>query len=110
MAFPPPCSRIQTVYFCSRDPQLSCAHDSMRFFEFPHLIKGTTKEISMNVPLRPCSLLLSVFALALASLAAIPARAAAVTLPVTAVVKKGSPPSIKKEAVQLFESKKPIQV
>src|SRR6266853_863821 len=110
MAFPPPCPRIQTVYFCSRDPQLSCAHDAMRFFEFPHLIKGTTKEISMNVPLRPCSLLLSVFALALASLAAIPARAAEVTLTVTAVAKKGAPPPIKKEDVQVFEGKERVQV
>src|SRR5882724_12554873 len=110
MAFPPPCSRIQTVYFCSRDPQLSCAHDAMRFFEFPHLIKGTTKEISMNVPLRPRSLLLSVFALALASFAAIPARAAEVTLTVTAVAKKGAPPPIKKEDVQVFEGKERVQV
>src|SRR6266404_5077873 len=110
MAFPPPCSRIQTVYFCSRDPQLSCAHDAMRFFTFPHLIKGTTKEISMNVPLRARSLLLSVFVSALASLAAIPARAAAVTLTVTAVGKKGSPPPIKKEDVQVFEGKEHVQV
>src|SRR6266853_5715095 len=91
-------------------PHLPCAHDAMRFFEFPHLIKGTTKEISMNVPLRPCSLLLSVFALALASLAAIPARAAEVTLTVTAVAKKGTPPPIKKEDVQVFEGKERVQV
>jgi len=82
----------------------------MRFFEFPHLIKGTTKEISMNVPLRPRSLLLSVFALALASFAAIPARAAEVTLTVTAVAKKGAPPPIKKEDVQVFEGKERVQV
>jgi VWFA-related protein len=82
----------------------------MRFFTFPHLIKGTTKEISMNVPLRARSLLLSVFVLALASLAAIPARAAAVTLTVTAVGKKGSPPPIKKEDVQVFEGKERVQV
>src|SRR6266436_1369890 len=110
MAFPPPCSRIQTVYSCSRDPQLSCAHDAMRFFEFPHLIKGTTKEISMNVPLRPRSLLLSVFALALASFASVPARAADVTVTVTAVAKKGTPPPIKKDDVQVFQGKERVQV
>ena len=64
----------------------------------------------MNVPLRARSLLLSVFVLALASLAAIPARAAAVTLTVTAVGKKGSPPPIKKEDVQVFEGKERVQV
>src|SRR5258705_9945995 len=110
MACPPPCLRIQTVYFRCRDPQLSCAHDAMRFFEFPHLIKGTTKEISMNVPLRPRSLLLSVVALTLVSLASIPARAAEVTLTVTAVAKKGAPPPIKKEDVQVFEGKERVQV
>jgi VWFA-related protein len=82
----------------------------MRFFLFPHLIKGTTKEISMNVPLRARSLLLSVFALALFSLTSTPARANDVTLTVTAVAKKGSPPPVKKEDVQVFEGKERIQV
>ena len=63
----------------------------------------------MNVPLRARSLLLSVFALALASLAAIPARSAEVTVTVTAVAKKGSPPPIKKEDVQVFEGKERVQ-
>src|SRR6267142_1184901 len=64
----------------------------------------------MNVPLRARSLLLSVFVLAFASLAAIAARAAEVTLTVTAVGKKGPPPPIKKEDVQVFEGKEHVQV
>ncbi len=56
-------------------------------------------------------LLLAAFALIFASLASMPARAAdAVTLTVTAVAKKGSPPSIKKEDVQAFEGKERVQV
>src|ERR1700731_2870780 len=64
----------------------------------------------MNVPLRARSLLLSIFALALASFASVPARAEPVTLTVTAVAKKGSPPPIKKEDVQVFEGKERVQV
>src|SRR6202158_3010775 len=56
-------------------------------------------------------LLLAAFALAFASFASVPARAAdAVTLTVTAVAKKGSPPPIKKEDVQVFEGKERVQV
>ncbi len=56
-------------------------------------------------------LLLAAFALIFASLASMPARAAdAVTLTVTAVAKKGSPPPIKKEDVQVFEGKERVQV
>src|SRR6266478_4361299 len=56
-------------------------------------------------------LLLAAFALIFASLASMPARPAdAVTLTVTAVAKKGSPPSIKKEDVQAFEGKERVQV
>src|SRR5713226_5330199 len=56
-------------------------------------------------------LLLAAFALTLASLASVPVRAAdAVTLTVTAVAKKGSPPPIKKEDVQVFEGKERVQV
>ena len=55
-------------------------------------------------------LLLAAFALAFASFASAPARAAdAVTLTVTAVAKKGSPPPIKKEDVQVFEGKERVQ-
>jgi hypothetical protein len=56
-------------------------------------------------------LLLVAFALTFASLASTPVRAAnAVTLTVTAVAKKGSPPPIKKEDVQVFEGKERVQV
>src|SRR6266849_1219678 len=55
-------------------------------------------------------LLLAAFALTFASLVSIPARAAdSVTLTVTAVAKKGSPPPIKKEDVQVFEGKERVQ-
>ena len=56
-------------------------------------------------------LLLVAFALTFASLASTPVRAGnAVTLTVTAVAKKGSPPPIKKEDVQVFEGKERVQV
>ena len=55
-------------------------------------------------------LLLAVFALTFASLASVPVRAAgAVTLTATAVAKKGSPPPIKKEDIQVFEGKERVQ-
>jgi VWFA-related protein len=55
--------------------------------------------------------LLAAFALTFASLISIPVRAAeAVTLTVTAVAKKGSPPPIKKEDVQVHEGKERVQV
>ena len=56
-------------------------------------------------------LLLAAVALVFASLASIPARAAnSVTLTVTAVAKKDSPPPIKKDDVQVFEGKERVQV
>jgi hypothetical protein len=64
----------------------------------------------MNVHTRPQFLLLSIFALTLASFASPPARASDVTLTVTAVAKKGSPPPVKKDDVQVFEGKERIQV
>ena len=55
-------------------------------------------------------LLLAAFALTFASFASAPARAAdAVTLTVTAVAKKGSPPPIKKDDAQVFEGKERVQ-
>jgi VWFA-related protein len=67
----------------------------------------------MNFPTqfpRPIVLLAACLC-AFGSLAAIPTRAAsnAVTLTVTAVAKKGSPPPIKKEDVQVFEGKERVQ-
>src|SRR5258708_7592293 len=64
----------------------------------------------MKVNIRPRPrLLLAAFALTFASFTSIPVRAAdAVT--VTAVAKKGSPPPIKKEDVQVFEGKERVQV
>ena len=66
--------------------------------------------MKVNIHPRP-QLLLAAFALAFASLASIPVRAAdPATLTVTAVAKKGSPPPIKKEDVQVFEGKERVQV
>jgi len=59
----------------------------------------------MNVPLRPPLSAVICFALALASLAAIPARAAEVTLTVTAVAKKGAPPPIKKKMCRFLKAR-----
>src|SRR6202048_4520003 len=66
----------------------------------------------MKVNIRPRPrMLLAAFALTFGSLTSIPVRAAdAVTLTVTAVTKKGSPPPIKKEDVQVFEGKERVQV
>jgi hypothetical protein len=82
----------------------------MRFFEFAHLIKRE-KEIPMKFYPRPrTQLLLAAFALTFASFATVPARAAeAVTLTVTAVAKKGTPPPIKKDDAQVFEGKERVQ-
>jgi len=65
----------------------------------------------MKLNIRPrVQLLLTTFALVFASLASIPARAAnSVTLTVTAVAKKGTPPPIKKEDMQVFEGKERVQ-
>jgi VWFA-related protein len=66
--------------------------------------------MKFNVRPRP-ELLLAAFALTFASFASIPVHAAdAVTLTVTAAAKKGSPPPIKKEDVQVFEGKERVQV
>src|SRR5258706_8494936 len=66
----------------------------------------------MKVNVRPrLRLLLAAFALTFASSTSIPVRAGdAVPLTVTAVAKKGSPPPIKKEDVQVFEGKERVQV
>jgi hypothetical protein len=65
----------------------------------------------MKVYPRPrTQLLLAAFALTFASFATVPARAAeAVTLTVTAVAKKGTPPPIKKDDAQVFEGKERVQ-
>jgi VWFA-related protein len=66
--------------------------------------------MKVNIRPRPRTLL-AAFALTFASLTSITVRAAdAVTLTVTAVAKKGSPPPIKKEDVQVFEGKERVQV
>src|ERR1700720_2280464 len=66
--------------------------------------------MKVNIRPRPWRLL-AAFALTFASLASRPVRAAdAVTLTITAVAKKGSPPPIKKEDVQVFEGKERVQV
>ena len=66
----------------------------------------------MNTNIQPHTsrLLLTASLVAFTSFAAFPARAADVTLTVTAVAKKGSPPPIKKEDVQVFEGKERVQV
>jgi len=65
--------------------------------------------MKFNYRPRP-QLLIAAFALTFASLASMPAHAAdAVTLTVTAVAKKGSPPPIKKEDIQVFEGKERVQ-
>src|SRR6267378_3322023 len=57
-----------------------------------------------------CYAIFSVCALTFASLASVPVRAAdAVTLTATAVAKKGSPPPIKEEDIQVFEGKERVQ-
>jgi hypothetical protein len=50
------------------------------------------------------------FLFAFVSFATVPARAADATVTVTAVAKKGSPPPIKKDDVQVFEGKERVQV
>ena len=66
----------------------------------------------MNTSIHPHarSLFVTTSLLVFASLATLPARAVDVTLTVTAVTKKGSPPPIKKEDVQVFEGKERVQV
>jgi hypothetical protein len=50
------------------------------------------------------------FLFAFVSFATVPARAADATVTVTAVAKKGAPPPIKKDDVQVFEGKERVQV
>jgi hypothetical protein len=66
----------------------------------------------MNTHVQPHAVRVILFAslLAFTSFSNLPARAADVTVTVTAVAKKGSPPSIKKEDVQVFQGKERVQV
>src|SRR3982074_3003601 len=66
----------------------------------------------MNTSIHPHtrSLFVTTSLLVFAFLAPLPARRGDVTLTVTAVTKKGSPPPIKKEDVQVFEGKERVQV
>src|SRR4030088_73026 len=66
----------------------------------------------MNTSIHPHtrSLFVTTSLLVFAFLATLPACAVDVTLTVTAVTKKGSPPPIKKEDVQVFEGKERVQV
>jgi len=67
----------------------------------------------MNTHVQPNAVRLSLAAylLALTSFVTLPARAAeAVTVTVTAVAKKGVPPPIKKDDVQVFQGKERVQV
>jgi hypothetical protein len=68
--------------------------------------------MNTNVHTHMGSLLLTVSLFAFSSFAGFPAHAAvdSATLTVTAVVKKGSPPPIKKEDAQVFEGKERVQV
>jgi len=63
-----------------------------------------------NVQPHAGRLLLIACLLAFTSFASLPARANDATLTVTAVSKKGAPPPIKKEDVQVFEGKERVQV
>ena len=68
--------------------------------------------MNTNIHTLKAPLLLTVSLFAFSSFASLPAHAAAdtATLTVTAVAKKGSPPPIKKEDVQVFEGKERVQV
>jgi hypothetical protein len=67
--------------------------------------------MNTNIHARTGPLLLTVSLFAFSSFASYPVRAAEpVTLTVTAVAKKGSPPPIKNEDVQVFEGKERVQV
>jgi VWFA-related protein len=81
----------------------------MRFFEFAHL---RIRRIAMTTNIQPKAsrTFLIAFLFAITSLAAIPARAADVTVTVTAAAKKGAPPPIKRDDVQVFEGKERVQV
>ena len=66
----------------------------------------------MNTKLQPnvSRLLVLASLFAIVSFTGVPARAADATVTVTAVAKKGAPPPIKKEDVQVFEGKERVQV
>ncbi len=65
----------------------------------------------MNTHVQPNALRLLIAASLLAFTSfSVPARAADVTVTVTAVAKKGTPPPIKKEDVQVFQGKERVQV
>ena len=66
--------------------------------------------MNTNVRPHPVRLLLVVSLLTFPSFTTLPARAADVTVTVTAVAKKGAPPPIKKEDVQVFQGKEHVQV
>jgi VWFA-related protein len=66
--------------------------------------------MTTNVPPYASRMLLTAFLFALSSFAGLPARAANVTVTVTAVAKKGSPPPVKRDDVQVFEGKERVQV
>jgi VWFA-related protein len=83
----------------------------MRFFLFLHLIKRT-KEIFMKLSFQPKGrLLLTGLVALLAAFTSSPVKAAdAVTTTVTAVGKKGNPPPLKRDDVQVFQGKERVQV
>jgi VWFA-related protein len=66
--------------------------------------------MNTNVRPNPVRLLFVASLLILTSITTLTARAADVTVTVTAVAKKGSPPPLKKEDVQVFQGKEHVQV
>jgi VWFA-related protein len=75
--------------------------------------KQENKKYLMNTNLQPNAVrfFFAASLLAFTSFAALPVRAAdAVSVTVTAVAKKGSPPPIRKEDIQVFEGKERVQV
>jgi hypothetical protein len=96
-------------FISASDAHTTCAHDAMRFFIFAHLKK---KENQMNTKLQPYAgpLLFLTSLFFAVCFASVSARAADVTVTVTAVAKKGAPPPIKKDDAQAFEGKERVQV
>ena len=66
--------------------------------------------MNTNVRPNPARLLVVASLLTFTSFTTLPALAADVTVTVTAVAKKGAPPPIKKEDVQVFQGKEHVQV
>jgi hypothetical protein len=66
--------------------------------------------MNTNVRPNPVRLLFVASLLTFTSFTTLPARAADVTVTVTAAAKKGAPPPIKKEDVQVFQGKERVQV